>query len=212
MKVIGLDAIKNGLSYVRRNPAFLVRAALHATRLEIGVPLDALRWLLGRLPQGKSKAPDIRISASPPALRVEMDLDLMGQPLGISTLLYIEKVGIEAERLLIELRVKHLKIKAPPQSPINQMLAAVDLNRPGSLVGFVPMKIPALVEARDDLFVFDLLQIPKLAGNAGLRRALSALSEVLAIRQVQTEDELLVIGLRAQPMKLPAALGRLRRP
>jgi len=34
------------------------------------------------------------------------------------------------------------------------------------------------VEARDDRFVFDLLRLPKLAQNRGLRRVLSVLSDV----------------------------------
>jgi hypothetical protein len=208
MKMIGIDALKTGLSYVRRNPSFLVRAAANTARLKLGVPVTALGWLATKMAKGRAPK-DLEIRAVPPALGVSATVSVMGTELLISAAVISQTIEINEEQLLLSVRVRDLAIKAPPQSPIAQMLLAMDLGKPGNLMAFMPMKLPALIEAHDDLFVFDLLRLPKLRENRPLRRVLAALSQVISIKDLKTEEDLLVLSLRAHPAGLSAALASL---
>ena len=90
------------------------------------------------------------------------------------------------------------------------MIAMMDLSKPGDLLSFMPMRPAIVLDAQGDLFVLDLMKLPKLAKNPLARRVVAAASEVVAIREFATEEDLLVIGFRAMPLGLFAALGHLR--
>lgn len=210
IKVIGIEALQDGFSYLLANPVFLVRAAVNAARLRLGIPLDALRWLIARLAQGPKVPKDIELRPIAPGLHVAGSLNMMGTPLRVSATLHFDSARATSDQVLLGVRVRDLAVKAPAESPVTQMVGALDLSKPGNLMMFLPRRPAALVEARDDLFVFDLLKVGKFASNTRLRRGLLALSEILVVRDLSVEDELLVLSLRALPMGLPAALSRVR--
>lgn len=210
VKVIGLGALQDGFSYLLNNPAFLLRAAMNATRLRFGIPLDALRWLADHLVSGPKAPQDIEISSASPALGVAMTVSLMGTPLRVRLALHVDDIRAQEPELRVEARVRDLAVQAPPNSPAAQMFGAMDLSKPGNLMAFMPKRPPALVESRDDRFVFDLMRVPALAKNPLIGRALFALAEVLSIREVSVEDDMLIFSLRATPMGLPLAFARIR--
>jgi hypothetical protein len=90
------------------------------------------------------------------------------------------------------------------------MIAMMDLSKPGDLLNFMPVRPPLILDAQGDLFVLDLMKLPKLARNPMARRIVAALSEVLAIRELGTEGDLLVVGFRAMPLGIVTALSHLR--
>ena len=204
-----LDLATGGLSYLRQNPMFLLAAARNAARLHVAVPLDLLRWAIDRRPRGKGPE-RIEISGSDGALGVALTVDLYGTKIDVSTRVEVESIENLADALRISLRVSDLDVKAPANSPAAQMIKAMDLSRPGNLMKMMPKRHAALVEATDDRFVIDLLQVPALAKNRTLRRLLAGLSDALVIRTVATEGDLLLIGLRVDPLSVPSALLRLR--
>ncbi len=208
MKMIGLDALMTGLAYLRGNPSFLIRAAANTARLKLGVPISALSWLAVKLSKGRAPA-DLELRANPPALGIGATVNVMGTDLHVSAAISVERVQLTREQVLLSVKVKDLAVKAPPKSPMAQMLMAMDLSKPGNLMAFLPMKLPALIEARDDLFIFDLLKLKKLRENLQLVRVLGALSEVVSIKELKTEKDLLVLSIRAHPSRLPAALASL---
>jgi hypothetical protein len=65
MTVITLDDLQRGFSYLAANPTYLVRSAVNAARLRLGIPLDGVKWLLGKAARGKLP-PDLRLEAVPP--------------------------------------------------------------------------------------------------------------------------------------------------
>jgi hypothetical protein len=210
LRVIGLDALQDGFSYLTRNPGYLLRAAVNAARLRFGFPVASMRWLIDHMPKRGKGPTEIELHPAPPALRAGASFDLMGTLLRASADLHVEGVRVADGQLLIELRVRNLEVQAPPESPASQMIKAMDLTRPGNLMMFMPQRPPALVEARDDLFVFDLMKLRKLRDNEKARRAISALAEVLSIKDIQVEGDLLVIGLRVSPLGMPSALAQIR--
>ena len=205
-----LEAVKGGLSYLRSNPTFLVAAARQLTHLTLPVPLDALRWLIARRPQGKGPE-RIEIDAAPPALGVGLTVDLYGTKLDVSAHIHIDSIEATGEALRIALRVKELALKAPQGTPAAMMVQSLDLSRPANLMNMMPQKHKILVEAEGDRFVLDLFQIKALGGNETLRRVLGALSEAFSIREVRTDDSgVLLVGLGINPLALPQAVLRLR--
>lgn len=210
VNVIALGALQDGFLYLVNHPSFLLRAVLHAAQLRIGIPLDALRWLAERLLTGPKAPRDVTLQAAPPALGVAMSVCIMDTPLRISFELHVEELRAQEPHLLLTLRVRELAIQAPPGSPAAQMISAMDLSKPGNLMAFMPRRPSFLVEARDDRFVLDLMKLPMLAQHKALQRALFALAEVISVREVRTEGELLLVALRATPLGVPAALARIR--
>jgi hypothetical protein len=204
-----LTHIKEGLSYIKSNPTYLVAAAKNATRLNLSVPIDLLRWMIDRRPPGKGPE-RIDLQASPPGFGVGLTVDLYGTKLDVGANLRIESIDADSDALRLALRVNGLTLKAPPGSPAAMMLASLDTAHPANLVKMMPAKHAMLVEAEDDRFVLDLLQIPKLSKNRTLRRILAAASGVISIREIRTEGDLVLIGLHVNPLGLPGALARLR--
>jgi hypothetical protein len=209
MKVITLDDVQSGFSYLMENPTFLLRSALNAARMRLGVPLDAVLWLLGKVARGKLPQ-DLKLEAVPPGLRVSATADVMGTPMFVSALITVEQVLLGVDSLRVSLRVRELAIKPPADSPLAGMIAMMDLSKPGDLLGFMPTRPPLILSAQGDLFVLDLLKLPKLAKNPLARRIIAALSEVTAVKELATEGDLLVLGLRAIPLGFMAAIGHLR--
>ena len=122
----------------------------------------------------------------------------------------------ESMRVTVRLRDVKLELVGDSDSPVATLIksGALDLSKPGNLVGFLPQRPPLLLEARDDRFVVDLMKVPKLAENAKVQRILAALGEVLRVRGVRVEqgvgEGLLVISVTLRPTGLPAALAALR--
>jgi len=87
---------------------------------------------------------------------------------------------------------------------VKKLLAsgALNLSKPASLLNFVPKRPPAILEAKEDRFVIDLLKFPQLAANPSFQKALRTMTPILAIGDIHTEGDLLVIGLKATPRGL----------
>lgn len=177
--------------------------------MRLGLPLDAVNWLLHKVAPGKLP-PDLMLTAEPPGIRISATVEVMGTRLGLAATLTVEQILFSLGSIRVELRVRDLSIKPQGDSPMVQMLSMMDLSKPGDLLSFMPMRPPMILDAQGDLFVLDLMKLPKLARNELAQRIVAALSEVLAIREFATEDDLLVVGLRAMPLGLMSAIGHLR--
>jgi hypothetical protein len=205
--------LKAAVGYVRKNPDEVVRAAVNATGLRFGVPIATLRWFAGQL-KGAKAPKDVEISSAPPALRLSAVVDAMGTPVRASAAIKVDEVTITGESLRVGLRLRDVKLSlvGDSDSPVATLIksGALDLSKPGNLVKFIPKRPAAVVEAEGDRVVVDLMKIPKLASDARIRRALAVISPVLGIRAIETDRDHLYVKLRATPMGLPEAIGKLR--
>jgi hypothetical protein len=66
----------------------------------------------------------------------------------------------------------------------------------------MPKRPEALVDAKDDRVVIDLMKVPKIASNARLRKMLGVLTPVLNIAAVRTRDDHLDVHLKADPGRI----------
>jgi len=207
--VITLQEVQQALTYLVSKPDYLLRCAVNATKLRFGVPMDAVTWLCGRLAKGKLPD-DLSLVSVPPGVRFSATFQIMGTAVFVSAVASVETVALSAESLRIHVRIRELQIKPPSDSPMTAMLMMMDLTKPGDMLAFLPFRPSIVLSASGDEFVLDLLQVPKLKNSSLAKRLVGALSEVLAVRELTTEDDLIVVGLGASPSGIVSALARLR--
>ena len=210
-----IPVLEAATSYVRRHPEELLRVVKNAVGMRFGVPIVALRWLVSNL-DGKKAPKDVEIAAVPPGIRLAATVDLMGTTVRASAVVVVERLKLDAQTLLIGLRVRDVHLKCldeRQETPVATLLrsGALDLSRPGNLVAYMPKRPPLLVEAKDDRIVLDLMKHPKLARDARVRRVLYALAPFVTIRAIETEPDHLDVALRAFPDGLSEVVTGIRR-
>jgi len=207
-------AIRSASRFAVRNPFTVARLARHAVGMRIAVPLDAMRWFVSQTPPKKGSPTDVTISAQPPGIAIGANVDLMGTKLRASAVIAVQEMRVDDLEFRVTLRLSHvdMQVLGKSDSPIVGLLksGALDLSKPGNLVNFMPNKPPALVSARDDEVVLDLMKVPSLATNVQFRKFLRTLTPVVNISSIFTEDDMLVIALRATPLGFPRALQAAR--
>ncbi len=207
-------ALRSAGRFVTRHPGSIFRMARHALGLRVAVPLDALRWFIANTPPSKRAPTDILISARPPAIHVGATVDLMGTTVRASASIRVSELRIHANELRVTLRLADVQMRVLGESstPVAGLLrsGALDLSKPGNLVNFMPKKPEALVEAKDDRLVIDLMKVPKLSSNERLRAVLSTLTPVVNVSALKTEGDFLILALKANPLGFPQAINAAR--
>ncbi len=201
-----IDKALQAVSFLASHPAYLVRSALNAARSEVSIPMALVRWALDQRPAGKGPE-RIELFPADPALGLALTVDLYGTKIEVKSEITIESIEPGGDALHLSLHVANLKVNAPPGSPAAMMVSSLDLSRPAALLKMMPAKHAMLVDATDDRFVLDLLQIKGLARNPMLRRILAALSFV-RITGVRADGEVLALALDVSPLQAPSALRR----
>ena len=163
---------------------------------------------------GKSAPTDLIITARPPAISLGATVAYMNQKIRISASVALDDLRAGPGELEVTLRVQDLAVKPfDPKSPLNQLIksGALDLKKPANLLNFLGKNKPAvIVEAVDDRFVLDLMEIPAIASNPIVERVLAALTPVVGVKSVRTDGDLLLVAVKATPAGLPAALAAVR--
>jgi hypothetical protein len=207
------DALKAGAGYLRRNPKEILSVARGAAGLRLVVPLDALRWLVDKMPSKKGPK-DVVIGTAPPALSIGATSAIMGNSFRATSNIKIEDIQASTNELTVTLRVNGLKLEAlgTQDSPMANLFKAMDLSKPANLLNMMPGgRPPALIDASGDRFVIDLLKVPKIASNPLVRRMLEIVTPLVQIGEVRTEDDRLIVSLRIRSGGLTQALAAFRR-
>ncbi|MDC0681196.1 hypothetical protein [Sorangium atrum] len=206
--------LRHAGDYLKAHPEEIARALRGALRLRFGVPIDALRYLARELSGGKRAPKDIVIEAAPPGLRLALTVKVMGAPIRASFTAFAEELDVRADAIQVGLRIADLKLQVmgDEASPIAGLIGsgAIDLNKPGDLVSFMPKRPAALIDAKDDRITLDLLKIPALGGNPTVARALRICAPVLGVRALKTKDDHLDVHLKATPSGVAAAIAAVR--
>jgi hypothetical protein len=212
-----LDArtlVNAAVDYIRRNPDELVRAAVNAAGLRFGIPLAALRYLSSQAKLPRKAPKDIEIGSSPPAIRISLSVDAMGTAVRASAAIKVDEIDLSPDAMRIGIKLSDVKLAliGESTSPVATLIksGALDLSKPGNLVKFLPKRPPAIVEADEDRIVVDLMMVPAVANNQGLRRLLAIVTPVVNVRAVETDRDHLYVAFRASPRGLPRAFAALR--
>ena len=181
--------------------------------LRVGVPIDALRWLLDRAAKS-GKLIDPVLTEVPPGIRFTATVDAMKTPLRASAVIYIDRMLITPEQIRIELRLEEIwaEVLGDAQGPVAALIksGALDLSKPGNLAKYLPLP-PTVVETRDNKIVLDMMKDPKLAKNPLLKRALSLVTPVVTAYGLETDDDHLEVMFRPLPDGLRPAASAVRR-
>ncbi len=208
------ELLNAAVGYVRKNPDELMRVAMNAAALRVGVPIAALRWLSSQAKPSKKTPRDIEFGSSPPAIRVSLSIDAMGTPVRASGAIRIEAIDLSPDAMRIGLRLSDVRLAllGESESPVATLIksGALDLSKPGNLLKFLPRRPPAIVEADGDRLVVDLMKVPAVAKNRALRRALAIMTPIVTVRAVETDGDHVYVALRASPRGLPRAFAALR--
>jgi hypothetical protein len=197
------------VEYIRKNPDELALATKNAFGLRFGVPLAALRYLASQV--GGKKAPkDIELSTSPPALELGATVDAMGTSLRAQAAIKIDEVEISPDSIKVGVRLSgvRLRLLSESDSPVATLVksGALDLSKPGNLVSVLPKRPPAIIDAKDDRIVLDLMKVPQIAANKRLKKFLSVVTPLVSIRAIETDSDHLYVSLRATPSGLREAI------
>lgn len=208
-KVI-LNAAKE---YLKQHPEEIARAVKGALGLRFGVPLDSLRYLAREFAPG-GKVKDIVIDSAPPGIRISMTAEAVGSTLRVSLVLFVEEIRITPDEIRVGTRIADLNLKVIDgfQTPVAALVqsGALDLSKPGNLVAFIPKRPPAIVDAKDDRIVLDVMKVPKLAENPKVRRILAIATPVLNVRAIRSKDDHLDVHLKATLSGIPEAVTAAR--
>ncbi|HMJ12593.1 MAG TPA: hypothetical protein VK524_14310 [Polyangiaceae bacterium] len=200
--------------YLKQHPDEIVRALRNAAGLRVGLPLEALRWLAGQA-KGKRAPKDVQIEAVPPGIRISATVNAMGTPVRAGAAIFVEAVRINAEELRFEIRVRDVSLKVldeSSESPLAGLLksGALDLSKPGDLVGFMPKRPAILIEAKGDRLVLDLKKLPKLQ-NGKADRLLRLITPLVTVLDITTDPGHVDFALAAFPDGLSQAVAAVRR-
>jgi hypothetical protein len=184
-------------SYLFQHPDELIRLLRNAALFKLGVPIAALRWAAARSSTQANGAAgkglrDVSLEAVPPGLRVGLSVELMGTPLRVSALLYIEHVQLGPEELRLELRVNEVQLTllGASDSPLAALIrsGALDLGKIGNLVAVMPRRPAFLVEAKDDRIVLDLKR-HRAFSSQRLQKLVGLLTPLITVKAVATDQE-----------------------
>jgi hypothetical protein len=201
-------------SYLKDHPEELLRVLRNALALRFGVPIAALRWLAIK-GAGKKAPKDVQIDAVPPGVRLSASLDLMGTPVRASAVVYVERVRLNDQELVLEIRLAEVSLKVTDESsttPIAALLksGALDLSKPGNLAAYMPKRPPILVDAKDDRIVIDLMKHAAFSRSANAQRLVRVLAPLVTVSGIETGPGHLDVALRPFPQGVAEVIARVR--
>ena len=206
--------LREATNYLKQHPEEILRALRGALGLRLGVPIDALRYLVREFGGGKKAPKDVVIDAAPPGIRAALTVEAMGTPIRAALTIFVEELHITTEELRIGLRIEGLTLEVlgDASSPVAGLIksGALDLSKPGNLVAFMPKRPAALVDAKDDRIVLDLMKIPQISGNPKVKQALAVATPVVGVRAIKTRDDHLDVHLKADLGGVRAAIAAAR--
>src|SRR3569623_410487 len=207
-------ALRSAGRFMVKNPTTMLSMARHALGMRIAVPRNALHWFIAGTPPAMMAPQDVTVTPRPPAIGVGATIDLMGTTVRAGASIRIERIEVAEGTFKVTLKLSDVTMKVLGESftPVAGLIksGALDLSKPGNLAKFMPKTPPVLVEAPDDIIVFDLMQKPKFAETPKVQGVLGTLTPVVQVSGLSTEGDFLLLQLRASPFGIPRALNAAR--
>ncbi len=202
-------------SYLKDHPEELWRVLRNALALRFGIPIAGLRWLAIK-GAGKKAPRDLQIEAVPPGVRLTASLDLMGTPVRASAAVYVERVRLNEQELVLEIRLAEVSLKVTDEksaTPIAALLrsGALDLSKPGNLAAYMPKRPAILIDAKDDRIVLDLMKHPTFARSEHAQRLVRVLAPLITVTGIETGPAHLDVALRPFPRGIAEVIARVRK-
>jgi hypothetical protein len=114
----------------------------------------------------------------------------------------------------VELRLGDLilRVLGESDSPIATLLksGALDLSKPGNLIGYIPKRPPFVVSGSGDRIVLDLMKHPAVTKNPKLHAAIKLITPLVTVGRIDTQGDHLCIGLSPMPFGFKQTLKHVR--
>jgi len=206
-----MEALRAGTAYLLGNPGELFTVVKGAAGFKVVVPIDALRWVLGKVVRGKRAPRELTLGTSPPALHIGALVEVMGNGLRAGADITINDLAISTSELRVELSINNLSLEAEnPASPMAQMIKAIDVTKPANLMSFIPKKPAAIVEAVGNRVVLDLMRVEKLAANPTFKKIIGIAAPLLGRIQISTDADHLIVAVHPRLAGVASAISALR--
>ncbi len=137
----------------------------------------------------------------------------MGNNMDASAIINVTEIQLAPDVFKVSLVVTELSLVAQDtKSPLAQLLksGALDLTKPADLLKFMGKTPGFIAYAHVDTFQLDLLEVPAIAENDSVRRALNAFTPVVTVSEIFSQDDLLLIAFQAIPGGLPQTVAAVR--
>ncbi len=200
--------------YLKRHPEEVLRAAKSAAQLKVGLPVQALLWILREL-GGRKVPPDFELEARAPGIFARGSFTLMKTPLQGEATIFVDRVDMSPGSLLVDLRIEDISLSVTDLSvttPISALLqsGALDLSRPGDLMSFMPERPALVVEARGNVLTLDLMKHPKLSAEKA-QKLVALLVQIARVKSIRTEGKHLDLAFSALPQGPLEAFERFKK-
>jgi len=206
--------LRDAGSYLKTHPEVILRAIKGAVGLRFGVPIDAIRYLVREFATGKKAPKDVVIEPAPPGIRFAATIDAMGTTLRVALTFFVEELSVSTDEIRIGARISDMSLKVlnDAETPLAGLIksGALDLSKPGNLVAFMPKRPAALIDAKDDRIVLDLMKVPSIAANRRVKKTLAVVTPVVGISAIKTKDDHLDVHFKADLTGVAAAFAAAR--
>src|SRR5262245_61189775 len=103
------DAWSVARGYLRENPGEIGRAVRSAMGLRVGLPFEALHWLVAQL-ERSGRVDGLVVEPVPPGIRVGANVTVMKTPLRVSATMFVELMQLSEEAMEVTLRLEDVRL------------------------------------------------------------------------------------------------------
>jgi len=176
-----------------------LRLLLQALGGRISIPLSSIR---GRLAQLSEKVA-LEIEADSPGLRVRGEAHALGAPIDFAARIDAEGVHVESEHRTIRIRLSDVELSTSEDAPGPLADAIrngmIDTGNPATLIGNMISLPDAIVEAKGQDIVVDLMRVPAIQKDEMLRAAVAAATSYLCVTGIRVSDDAIELQLGLLP-------------
>jgi len=183
----------------RLAPGQALRLLMQALGGRISIPLSSIR---GRLAQLSEKVA-LEIEADSPGLRVRGEAHALGAPIDFAARIDAEGVHVESEHRTIRIRLSDVELSTSEDAPGPLADAIrngmIDTGNPATLIGNMISLPDAIVEAKGQDIVVDLMRVPAIQKDEMLRAAVAAATSYLCVTGIRVSDDAIELQLGLLP-------------
>lgn len=180
-------------------PAQALRLAMDALRGRLRIPLSLIRAQLARYADKVT----LQVEPASPGLIIRGDARALGAPIDFAARIDVDGVHVEGSRRTIRVRLTQVELSTPPDAsgPLADAIrkGMIDTDNAATLIGNMLPLPDAIIEARGQHLVVDLMRIPAVERNIALRSALATASSYLGVTDIRISDDAIVLQLGVLP-------------
>ena len=176
-----------------------LRLLMQALGGRIAIPLSSIRSRVAQL----SEKLALEIEADSPGLRIRGEAHALGTPIDFAARIDAEGVHVEGEHRTIRIRLSDVELSTSKDAPGPLADAIrngmIDTGNPATLIGNMISLPDAIVEAKGQDVVVDLMRVPAVQKDELLCAAVAAATSYLCVTGIRVSDDAIELQLGLLP-------------